>query len=239
MVPSGQLAYGSTPHDPIDQSASSICSGQHYSRICPCPSQAYQDHLHSLLDSPIRVITSSSSSGHYTACNKAQSTSLSTLRRVFRNKVYINPTLIHVSSLMVIAITYIDDLLFYTRDDNSINLLIVALKANDIWICREGTAEGFLGVDISCTYASLGSNPTVTLKQKGTGLCTSYTTKLDTPAERSPLSRDINGAPALGSFNYAAVIGMLLYLSVHSCPAIAFTVHQCARYTFAPTAFHK
>ncbi|KAL7483296.1 hypothetical protein ACHAW6_008946 [Cyclotella cf. meneghiniana] len=32
---------------------------------------------------------------------------------------------------------------------------------------------------------------------------------------------------------------MLLYLSGHSCPDIAFAVHQCARYTFHPTRRHE
>eukprot|EP00956_Cyclotella_meneghiniana_P013545 scaffold19631_cov45-Cyclotella_meneghiniana.AAC.1 len=31
---------------------------------------------------------------------------------------------------------------------------------------------------------------------------------------------------------------MLLYLSGHSRPDIAFAVHQCARYTFKPTSRH-
>ena len=32
---------------------------------------------------------------------------------------------------------------------------------------------------------------------------------------------------------------MLLYLSGHSRPDIAFAVHQCARYTFCPTSKHE
>jgi hypothetical protein len=39
--------------------------------------------------------------------------------------------------------------------------------------------------------------------------------------------------------NYAAVVGMLLYLSGHSRPDIAFAVHQVARYTFKPTRRHE
>ncbi|KAL7476922.1 hypothetical protein ACHAWX_000086, partial [Stephanocyclus meneghinianus] len=97
---------------------------------------------------------------------------------------------------MVIVITYIDDLLFYMCDDNTINLHIAALKADDIWIHHEG------------------SNPTVSLTQKGLttgiiealGLCTSYTTKLHTPAKTSHVPQDFSGAPASGSFNHAAVI---------------------------------
>jgi hypothetical protein len=147
----------------------------------------------------------------------------------------------------VIVVTYVDDLLFYARDDNDINQLIAALRDDDILIRREGTAEGFLGVDVSRTWATNGRSPTITLTQKGLticviealGLCTSYTTKLDTPAEVAALPKDADGTPASGTFNYVGVVGMLLYLSGHSRPDIAFAVHQCARYTFAPTALHE
>ena len=54
-----------------------------------------------------------------------------------------------------------------------------------------------------------------------------------------PLPKDADGNPASGSFNYTAVVGMLLYLSGHSRPDIAFAVHQYARYTFKPTRRHE
>ena len=40
-------------------------------------------------------------------------------------------------------------------------------------------------------------------------------------------------------FQLSAVVGMMLYLSGHSRPDIAFAVHQCARYTFCPTRRHE
>ena len=36
-----------------------------------------------------------------------------------------------------------------------------------------------------------------------------------------------------------SVVGMLLYLSGHTRPDIAFAVHQCAQYTFNPTRKHE
>eukprot|EP00804_Cyclotella_cryptica_P001528 CCRYP_003749-RA/>CCRYP_003749-RA protein AED:0.13 eAED:-0.00 QI:0/0/0/1/0/0.33/3/0/1355 len=109
----------------------------------------------------------------------------------------------------------------------------------------EGTAEGFLGVDIVRSPSS--TSPQITLLQTGltkriieaVGLCSSLSTPINTPAETSPLPKDADGQPASGSFNYAAVVGMLLYLSGHSRPDIAFAVHQCARYTFKPSRRHE
>ncbi|KAL7481898.1 hypothetical protein ACHAWX_000162 [Stephanocyclus meneghinianus] len=124
---------------------------------------------------------------------------------------------------IVITITWIGDLLFYACDDNHINLLLVALKADDICIHCKGAAEGFLSGDISHTYASPGLKPTLILTQKGLNACIIETRH---PCQNVTFEQEVNGVPTLGSFNYAMVIGIFLYLSCHSRPDIAFTVHQ-------------
>ena len=53
-----------------------------------------------------------------------------------------------------------------------------------------------------------------------------------TPAEHAPLTKDDDGPEALGDYNYVSVVGMLLYLSGHSRPDIAYAVNCCARYMF-------
>jgi hypothetical protein len=146
----------------------------------------------------------------------------------------------------IIAVVYVDDILFFARNDSRITEVIDALKQAGVAIRREGTAEGFLGVDIKRSTNKDGK-ATLTLLQTGLtkrivealGLNTNLSTKLATPAETSPLPKDANGEPAAGNINYAAVIGMMLYLSGHSRPDIAFAVHQCARYTFQPTRRHE
>ena len=60
-----------------------------------------------------------------------------------------------------------------------------------------------------------------------------------TPAECAPLPRDRDGAPAVGSFNYASIVGMVLYLTGHSQPDCNFTIHQCACYTLDPKRSHE
>jgi hypothetical protein len=140
----------------------------------------------------------------------------------------------------IIVVVYVDDMLLYAKDDSTIDNLIKALHDSKIWIRKEGSAEGFLGVDITRHKDGL------TLTQAGLtkriitalGLDTSYTTKKDTPAEVSPLPKDANGEPADPAINYPSVVGMLLYLCGHTRPDIAFAVHQCSRYTFKPTRRH-
>jgi hypothetical protein len=60
-----------------------------------------------------------------------------------------------------------------------------------------------------------------------------------TPSESKPLVKDVNGDLASGAFSYSSVVGMLLYLSGHSCPDITFAVNCCARYMFCPKYVHE
>ena len=59
-----------------------------------------------------------------------------------------------------------------------------------------------------------------------------------TPAAVNPLGSDKDGIPYSGTFSYASLVGMLTYLAGHSRPDIAFSIHRCARFTFAPKANH-
>ncbi len=113
------------------------------------------------------------------------------------------------------------------------------MKTEDVALHNEGTAEGYLGVDIQ------RSRDTVTFTQDGLtkwiiealGLNTKYSTAKSTPADNEALGKDPDGPPTSGKVNYASVIGILLYLN-HSWPDIAFATHQCARYTFGPKQTH-
>jgi hypothetical protein len=145
----------------------------------------------------------------------------------------------------VTAIVYVDDILLFSKSDGDIDKVITNLHKRGIDIRKEGTAEGFLGVAID--RISTGPIQQIKLTQadlakrivEALGLCSKYSTSISTPAEAAPLPKDDQGDPPSGNFNYAAVIGMLLYLCGHSRPDIAFAVHQCARYTFKPTRRHE
>jgi hypothetical protein len=50
----------------------------------------------------------------------------------------------------VIAVIYVDDILFYSKDPSEIDKVVNALKnEHGVAIRKEGDAEGFLGVDIT------------------------------------------------------------------------------------------
>ena len=59
------------------------------------------------------------------------------------------------------------------------------------------------------------------------------------PAEAKPLTCDEDGKPCQGSFCYASVVGMMLYLAGNTRPDIAYAVNCCTWYTFAPKLVHE
>ncbi len=142
----------------------------------------------------------------------------------------------------LIVIIYVDNILIYGRKgkESQIDDLIEGLKREEVALHKEGTAEGYLGVDIK------RDGNQVTLHQKGLtqrviealGLNSKTSTPCDTPADTAALGKDVDGDNASGHVNYPSVIGMLLYLE-HSRPDISFATHQCARYTHSPKRSHE
>ncbi len=71
------------------------------------------------------------------------------------------------------------------------------------------------------------------------GLDDGYAKGKHTPAESKPLVKDADGTGVHGGFRYSSVVGMLLYLSGHTHPDIAYAVNCCARYMFCPKHSHE
>ena len=71
------------------------------------------------------------------------------------------------------------------------------------------------------------------------GLDTNLATNKWTPTEHDHLVKDADGEGPQGSFNYSSVVGMVLYLSGHSRPDVAYAVNCCARYMFNPRLSHE
>jgi hypothetical protein len=60
-----------------------------------------------------------------------------------------------------------------------------------------------------------------------------------TPAKTKPLVKDADGEAAHGGFSYSSVVRMLLYLSSHTHPDVAYAVNCCARYMFCLKHSHE
>ena len=57
------------------------------------------------------------------------------------------------------------------------------------------------------------------------------------PAKEQPLALDHNGKPFDEDYDYASVVGMLLYL-VNTRPDIQYSVHSCCRFVHSPRKSH-
>jgi hypothetical protein len=86
------------------------------------------------------------------------------------------------------------------------------MKTEDVALHKEGTAEGYLGVDIQqhenqITFTQIGLTKQII---DAWGLDSKFTTAVAAPSEKAALGRDVDGPPPSGQVNYASVIGMLL-----------------------------
>ena len=59
------------------------------------------------------------------------------------------------------------------------------------------------------------------------------------PATCSTLPKDKDGEERDDDFNYASVLGILLYLQGQTRPDISFALNQSARYAFGPSSSHE
>ena len=120
------------------------------------------------------------------------------------------------------------------------SLRLCNLKKDNLSLRKVGTAEGYLGLDVSYDGKKTTLSQPGLTKQiiEDLGLSSKFSTACSTPTELAALPRDMDGEPATETFNYKSVVGILHYLN-HTCPDCAFAIHQCARYTFEPKKIHE
>ena len=127
---------------------------------------------------------------------------------------------------------YVDDLLFWSPKEEYIYEFGECLCAEEVELEEEGDAAGFLGVQLHCSkttgYIHMAQEGLIKHVIETLGLDVDQTNAKGILAEHKPLVKDENGEPHQDTFNYASVVGMLLYLLGHARPDIAFSVSQVA-----------
>ena len=140
----------------------------------------------------------------------------------------------------IMVLFWVDDCIFYSADDESINATISSLK-EEFLLEREEDMAGFLGLKITRDI----KKGTVTLLQTGLIDKVLAATQLEecnpkyTPADKIPLDKDLDGDPCCEEWDYRSIVGMLLYLAGSTRPDISYAVHQCARFSHQPRASHE
>ncbi len=132
----------------------------------------------------------------------------------------------------MISIVYVDDIIFWSKDTEDINSSAMQLRELGVNLEQEDDAAGFLEVTLEWDPETglLEMKQTGLIKQvvKALGLDNGLVKGKYTPSESKPLVKNINGEVASGAFCYSSVVGLLLYLSGHTCPDITFAVNCCA-----------
>ena len=141
-----------------------------------------------------------------------------------------------------ICLIYVDDCLFFGKQREKIHELIKEIESAGFTLTLEEDVYAFLGVEVKFN----SDEGTISLTQPGllqkvialTGLKDSNAKA--TPAEKDPLGPGLDSDPPhQEDWEYATVIGCLLYLANNTRPDIQFAVHACARYTHRPKAIHS
>jgi hypothetical protein len=145
----------------------------------------------------------------------------------------------------MICVVYVDDTIFAGPDGDELEKMIHSLTEDHggtktkYELESEGSVQDFLGINITQL-----SEKSFRLTQ--TGLIQKILEKTmmidartkSTPASTTALGTDKDGEPFNETWEYASVVGMLMYLGTNSRPDIAFSVNQCARHTHNPRESH-
>jgi hypothetical protein len=143
----------------------------------------------------------------------------------------------------VICISYVNDLIFWARDERDIHHIAMKLREVGVDLEQETAAAGFLGIqmerDPDTGLLKMKQDRLTHCIIEAMGLDIGTMTPKWMPAEAAPLVKDAEGAPATGAFSYSSVVGMLLYLSGHTHPEIAYAVDCAAWCMFCPKKSHE
>jgi hypothetical protein len=146
----------------------------------------------------------------------------------------------------MICVVYVDDTIITGPDSVAIDKEIVGLGVSKDEQCHkfelrdEGEVGDFLGIRIEkagpkkfhLTQTGLINK---VLKEVDMENCNT----VNTPALTTPLGIDKLDEPFNEDWDYASIVGMLMYLANNSRPDIAYAVHQCARFTHCQRNSHS
>jgi Reverse transcriptase (RNA-dependent DNA polymerase) len=139
----------------------------------------------------------------------------------------------------ILLVCYVDDIVMAGAEGKAMDILIEALR-QDSDLTDEGELAAFLGIQVSKD----SSGKRFILTQQGLADRIISALGLDdanptwTPTNQDAVGSDVDGQPMNEQWNFRSIVGMLLYLSNNTRPDLAFSVHQCARFSHNPKQSH-
>ena len=140
----------------------------------------------------------------------------------------------------IICLIYVDDSIFFARDDDTINVMISDLQ-KDFDLTDEGDVEAFLGIKFQSN-----SKGEITISQPGLidsileDVSIQATSNMhDTPVTAPLPDKHKQGATRETKWDYRSRVGKLSYLCRNTRPDIEFVVHQCVHFQTNPKQAHE
>ena len=139
----------------------------------------------------------------------------------------------------IMLVQYVDDIGIAATSQEVIDQFVADLRKEGLALTQEESFAEFLGIKFDNK-----PDGSINMTQKGLIQKVLETAKMTdcnpnaTPTLATALGADKDGKPMTESWNYRAVIGMLLYLSTNTRPDISFAVSQVARFSAAPKHSH-
>jgi Reverse transcriptase (RNA-dependent DNA polymerase) len=149
----------------------------------------------------------------------------------------LDPCLFYTKDITLVC--YVDDIIMAAKSKEQLDTLVSNL-AETSDLTGEGELESFLGIKVDRSE----DNKTFTLTQPALIARIIETTGMmeanprTTPAPQETLGKGVDGPAMSEEWNYASVVGMLLFVSNNTRPELAFAVNQCARFTHNPKQSH-
>ena len=153
------------------------------------------------------------------------------LKRLGFKQTASEPCLFAGSSLFtgIIIGVYVDDCIVMYRDENKLKELITCLQEK-FPIKDEGELKNFVGIQISRNENTVKLHQSLYLLSVLKKFKYEDSHPVSTPRVASPSStKNINPSNTLTKFGMKAIVGALLYLSIHTRPDIAYAVSRLAQ----------
>jgi hypothetical protein len=154
----------------------------------------------------------------------------------------------------LVAVVYVDDVLFYSKDNETITKVISELETKFKIIKDEANLDVFayLGVSfkyfkgddgkkrISLSRPGLIEKVLTKVMEKGKPIKDAKTRTEHTPASEDPLHADKDGedfSEEEFGFNYRMIVGLLMFLT-NTRPDIQYAVNAASRFSHSPKVSH-
>ena len=144
----------------------------------------------------------------------------------------------------IIFTFYVDDGIIWCPREEGIDEFLADIRNEEktkqkFDIEDRGDISDYLGINLEIVDGKVKLSQPQLIEQIIKDVGVSNDRARPTPATSSKiLHRDVKGEPFKGGFDYRSVVGKLNFLEKGSRPDIAYAVHQCARFSSAPTELH-